>query len=269
MEQGETWGICAEAKRLWQEAGMGERWPTLIKKDVRRRSKKKIEQAATNIMETRLEHELKQRGELDGDTPYTELYDGTTWRITNGNKREVGLMTTARLGALMTNAGRSADGAQLDPTCPCCYNDPDTARHVLLQCEALEPPRNEMWDLAMDIWDEDQQNEFADMTDQQQYMTLLGKQMKNKLDPDQQLQLDTAVKVTLVKMDDIRKDTYDLQPMNGRTNNRPAEQSIRLADQWRKMTEQRETLRAQEMLSDSDDEIPYLDSEDEYSEAKE
>jgi hypothetical protein len=52
---------------------------------------------------------------VDGGTPYMELYDGTTWRLTNGEREEVGLMTTARLGALMTNAGRPADGELLDP----------------------------------------------------------------------------------------------------------------------------------------------------------
>jgi hypothetical protein len=105
----------------------------------------------------------------DGDTPYTELYEGTTWRITNGNKREEGLMTTARLGALMTNAGRAADGAQLDPECSCCHDGPDTARHVLLRCQALKGPRDAMWELVIEIWTETQQNEFAAMKDQQQY----------------------------------------------------------------------------------------------------
>ena len=105
---------------------------TTPKKNTRRRSKKPIEQAAKRITDARLESELQRRTEQDGDTPYKELYDGTTWRITNGSKREVGLMTTARLGALMTNAGRSADGAQLDPTCIRCHNEPDTVGHVLV-----------------------------------------------------------------------------------------------------------------------------------------
>ena len=110
----------------------------------RTRAKRVTKMAAKRIMDSRLKTELAQRGDKDGDTPYSELYDGTTWRITNGTKREVGLMTSARLGALMTNAGRTADGEDIDPTCTCCYEDQDTARHMLLQCRALESPRNQL-----------------------------------------------------------------------------------------------------------------------------
>jgi hypothetical protein len=92
------------------------------------------------------------------------------------------------------NAGRAADGAQLDPECSCCHDGPDTARHVLLRRQALKGPREEMWELVIEIWTEAQQNEFAAMKDQQQYMTLLGKQMTNGLDTVQQSQLDTTDK---------------------------------------------------------------------------
>jgi hypothetical protein len=245
VEQGETKGICAEAKRLWHEAGMGDKWPPPVSNRVRSRMKKHILRAAERINESRLLHELELRSKKDGDTPYNELYDGTTWRLTNGDKRKIGLMTTARAGALMTNAGRAADGDKLDPTCICCQKEHDTARHVLLECEALTPPRNELWELAMDIWDEAQQDEFAGKTDQQQYMTLLGKQMKNTLDLDQQMELDLAVKLTLTRMDDIRQKTYNLQPLNGRINNQPPERSIQLTEQWRQEQEHSAALRAQ------------------------
>jgi hypothetical protein len=252
VENGEKRGLCAETKRLWQEAGMANNWPPPARKGTRRKSKKPIHIAARKIMENRLNYELEQRSEIDGDTPYRELYDGTTWRITNGNKREVGLMTTGRCGALMTNGGRSADGSQLDPECSCCRKEHDTARHVLLKCRALETPRNEMWERIADDWTEEQQDEFESMTEQQQYMTLLGKQMQHRLDADQQRRLDTTVKVALVKMDDIRQNKYNLQPMNGRMHNRPPEQSIQMAEQWREMEEESEELRRQEMNSDTD-----------------
>ncbi len=65
-------------------------------------------------------------------------------------------MTTTRLD----KREQAADGAQLDRTY--CHNDSDTARHVLLQCQALEGPRNEMLGLVLAIWDRDQQNESTD-----------------------------------------------------------------------------------------------------------
>jgi hypothetical protein len=261
VEQGETVGICAEAKRLWQEAKKSTQWPPRIRKRATQRDRKMIEIAAKTITEKRLHHELQQRSEIDGDTPYAELHDGTIWRITNGDKREVGLMTTARLGALMTNAGRSADGAQIDPLCTCCRKEHDTARHVLLQCPSMEAPRNRMWELLMEIWDDDQQEEFAAMTEQQQYMTLLGKKMSYRASLNQEVQLDSAIKTTLVRMDDIRQNTYGQQPMNGRIHNRPPEQSIMMAEQWRELDEQRSLLGDQELLSDNED-----DYSDDYEE---
>jgi hypothetical protein len=252
VEHGETRGLCAETKRLWQEAGMEDNWPPLAQKDTRRKSKKSIQQAAKKIMEDRLKYEMERRSEIDGDTPYRELFDGTTWRITNGDKREVGLGSTARLGALMTTGGRAADGNHLDPTCACCRKGRDTARHVILKCKALKTPRNGIWEMITDDWTEEQQDEFESMTEQQQYMTLLGKQMKHRLDMDQQRHLDTTMKRTLVQMDDIRQNRYDLPPMNGTTHNRPPEQSIQMAELWREMKDDDKELRRQAMNSDTD-----------------
>jgi hypothetical protein len=82
-------------------------------------------------------------------------------------------------------------------------------------------------------------------------MTLLGKRMHHHLDMDQQKRLDTTMKSTLVKMDDIRKNRYNLQPMNGVLHNRPPEQSIQMAELWRGMQDEDKELRRQEMDSDT------------------
>jgi hypothetical protein len=118
--RGETTGICAEAKRLWEEAAMGHRWPPTITKDIQKSSKRTIALAAETIALTGLITMAMEKSRTNGDTPYMELYDGTTWRLTNGTRKQVGLMTAARLGELMTDAGRAADGEKLNPTCRCC-----------------------------------------------------------------------------------------------------------------------------------------------------
>ena len=113
-----------------------------------------------------------------------------------------------------------------------------------------------MWELATRIWDEDQQEEFGEKSEQQQFMTLLGKQMENGMSSRQQKLLDKTVKYTLTRMDDIRKEAHGLQPLNGTTHNRPPEQSIQMVQQWRQMEEDKSKLRAQQLLSDSDEELP-------------
>ncbi len=118
-----------------------------------------------------------------------------------------------------------------------------------------------MWKEITDNWSEEQQDEFESMTEQQQYMTLLGKRMRHHLDMDQQKRLDTTMKSTLVKMDDVRQDTHGLQPMNGRTHNRPPEQSTRMTEQWREMTERTTNLREQAMGSYSEEDLSEADFE--------
>ena len=98
--------------------------------------------------------------------------------------------------------------------------------------------------------------------EQQQYMTLLGKPMQNRLDSDQQRQLDTTMKTTLVQMDDIRKNKYKLQPMNGTTHNRPPEQAIQMAEQWRQVQEEDDEIRGQEMNSSTDSDTDTDDDTD-------
>ncbi len=76
--------------------------------------------------------------------------------------------------------------------------------------------------------------------------------MQHRLDIDQQRRLDTTMKHTLVKMDDIRQTKYNLPPMNGVTHNRPPEQSIQMAQLWREMKDDDKEMRRQEVDSDSD-----------------
>jgi hypothetical protein len=62
-------------------------------------------------------------------------------------------MTTARLGALMINAGRPADEQKLDPPCQCCGAEEETDEHVIIHCSKLEEPRQSpMNKVARDQW---------------------------------------------------------------------------------------------------------------------
>ena len=54
VEQGETTGVCAEAKRLWKEAGLAHRWPPAATRHIQKESRKAIALAAETIALTRL-----------------------------------------------------------------------------------------------------------------------------------------------------------------------------------------------------------------------
>jgi hypothetical protein len=186
--------------------------PPPVNKLTKRRAQRPIHMAAEIIAITRLIETAQKRSDVDGDTPYMELYDGTTWRLTNGERDEVGLMTSARLGALMTNAGRPADGELIDPACPCCGHGHDTARHMMLECAAMNKPRSSMETELKWILEGEQQLEYKRMNKQDKYMTLLGKQMENEMTMEQQIPLDSAIKKMLKEMDALKN-----QPLRAAT----------------------------------------------------
>jgi hypothetical protein len=195
-----------------------------------------------------------EKSRTNGVTPYMELYDGTTWRLPNGTRKQAGLMTAARLGALMTDAGRTADGEKLDPTCRCCERDHDTARHMMLECQALHRPRTTMLQTTERIWDREQKECYRGQSTQEKYMTLLGKQMDCGATEKQQRQLDSAVKNMLSDMNTIRMEQHQLQSLTGKTYNRPPEETAQMAELWQEMEREREQRRGQELQTDDEDE---------------
>jgi hypothetical protein len=179
-------------------------------------------------------------------------------------------MTTARAGALTTNAGRAADGDQLDPTFFDSSSSIQALRFKLFDssssiqalrsklCDpssAIQALRSKLSDSSSPI------QEFADKSDQQQYLTLLREQMKYTLDLDEQTSVDTAVEITVIKMHHIRQNKHTLQSMNDRTHDRTPEQSSLMMEHWREMREQEATLGSQEMLPDSEDTQSKSDSD--------
>jgi hypothetical protein len=253
VEQGETTGVCAEAKRLWKEAGLAHRWPPAATRHIQKESRKAIALAAETIALTRLLTLAKDKSDANGDTPYMELYDGTTWRLTNGTRKQIGLMTAARLGALMTDAGKTADGEKLDPTCRCCKKGHDTARHMMLECKMLHRPRTTMQQIVKKIWNKEQRRNYEGQTTQERYMTLLGKQMDYRATEEQQKQLDSAVKHMLSDMNTIRMEQYQLQSLVGKTYNRPPEETAQMAELWQDMERKWEQRRGQELQTDDED----------------
>jgi hypothetical protein len=70
---------------------------------------------------------LRQRCHNNYDADYWNLYDGTSWRIQQGTKEEIGLMVTARLGALLLTDSKAADGKE--PLCPMRRRRRDISAH--------------------------------------------------------------------------------------------------------------------------------------------
>jgi hypothetical protein len=241
VEHGETKGLCAEIKRIWQEAGMSHKWPpNMSSSQEYEDNSEDMEVAAETISWTRLSTAIHERSKSHRDMPYEELWDGTKWRLSNGSRRQVGLMTTARLDGLVMNDTKSVQAGGSPRECPCCGSGFDNLQHALLSCEhpAMGQLQSELNNQLHDLLDQEQQQDLQALGPHETKMFLLGKKLKSPLSRGRQKELDYAMKQFLEQMDDYRTDSLGMNPMCGRTYTRPPEDSLQQAAQWDRMWRQ-------------------------------
>jgi hypothetical protein len=224
-------GLHAEVRRLWEEADMLEEWDQEPGKVAGEKRKGTRKEAATRISQARHSKWLKERSETDYDGDYWSLYDGTNWRITNGNKEEVGLMVTARLGALILTDSRAAAAWGGDPTCVLCRSGNEDAKHMMLECTATSKFREELIQALHQILTHEQLDEYYKATQHEQRMTLLGKQMEAELSMAQQKALDTATKSYLLNVNRMRQEVFDMPSMTAAALPTSLEMTMRMSEQ--------------------------------------
>ena len=258
VQQGETKGFCAEVSRLWTEAGLDHKWPPLMDSPgTYKDNGRDMARAANSISRSRLLSAISVRSSSNPDQPYSDLWDGTTWRLNNGSRRQVGLMTTARLDALVMNDSKAMAGTGAPSHCPCCGIGYDNIQHALLSCKhpCLLSIRDHLETNLLRILSVGQQQELSQLNYHESKMFLLGKQLALALSTPQQIDLDLGVKKVLEDIDDFRTDTFHLNPMCGRTYTRPPEASLQQAALWDRMWREDQHLRdwfPQEDIPDPD-----------------
>jgi hypothetical protein len=184
--------------------------------------------AAARISHTRLTISVREHSLQNPDQPYEELWDKTTWRLTNGSRRQVGLMTTARLNGLVMNDCGAMRGSGASSTCPCCGAGYDNLQHALLTCShpTLRSAQSRLQESLARILKPGQYGMLQSLDDHEKKMFLLGKQMHARLDRTQERELDLAMKHFLEYIDDWRTTELELNPMCGRTYTSPPEESL-------------------------------------------
>jgi hypothetical protein len=256
VEAGEEAGLCAEAKRLWEEADMAYCWPQRKVRKGQLSNRRDIKAAARKVAKSRLRAETQTRAPKSGNTPYSQLIETSNWRVRTGTRRQVGLMTTARLGSLMINAGRAADGQKTDPSCQCCGAEQETDEHLIIDCDKLHEPRKK---LMSKVKDDDQWRSFQASSGHAQKMTLLGRRMKARQSKKCSKGLDKAVKTFLEEIDDCRTTVFHQEPLNGGAFSTPPEDTMQAAVRFDRMCNE----------DDLRDSQGGLDPEEEWSEDEE
>ena len=198
---------------------------------------KDIDLASRRISFRRLQRTIEERSAVNPDVPYNQLWDGSTWRLTNGSRRQVGLMVSARLDSLVMNDSKTMQAMGAPSECACCGSGFDNIQHCLLECNhpAMTTVRDRLRLSLESLLNFGQLAEIGGFGLHYKKMTLLGRQLSNHLDHKQQVALDKAVKDALQDIDDFRTDQLGMNPMCGRTYTRPPEESLQQAALWDRM----------------------------------
>jgi hypothetical protein len=162
--------------------------------------------------------------------------------MSTGTKCEIGLMTTARLGAMVAAGEAASDGTTDDNTCGCCKLA-DASQHILLECTGTKQEISAMLTTLIQVWNEGQNEEFEQADQHRRKMLLLGAKFKNRLSRVQEMATDLTVKKAMVQIDDIRTSRHGLAPMNGNFYTRPPEETLEMADRWEATRQEEEKLR--------------------------
>jgi hypothetical protein len=245
VKEGWTGGFHAETKGLWEEAGMGTEWTKGPGPRATAKRKRKRKRAARKISTARLEKWLTNSSDRDYEADYWQLYDGTSWRTEKGTKEEVGLMTTARLGALMLTGGRTGDSGCGNPICVMCGQEEETMNHMMLRCRRTTTHRQELEQARAQILNEDQQREYNEASQHEKRLITLGKQTEHQQTKSQQRRMDKAAKTFLRQVNEIRMAEYQMTTMTAATLPTRIEMTMKLAGEWEKEQEEENRRRRQ------------------------
>jgi hypothetical protein len=194
-------------------------------------SRKRLrQQAAETIAIKRHSKWLKQRCHDNYDADYWNLYDGTSWRIQQGTKEEIGLMVTARLGALLLTDSKAADGKE--PLCPMCGREGETSQHMILRCSGTDAERKEMMAGLRSILSRGQRKEFKRAGPHVKKMTLLGRQMEERLTKTQQKQINRIMKTFLLEVNALRQRDHGLPSMTKAALPQGIEVTMKMSQDW-------------------------------------
>lgn len=224
-------GLFAETRRLWNEAGKLHRWDADLTGQTHLQRKREIKKIAQQIAARRMERAIEVLGREQPDTAYDQLWDNEQWRSHQGTRKEVGLMTTARLGRLLlAGYNREAKTTQ-DEHCILCRNkERETTEHVLLTCTRYTEQRKTMWATLNKTWSEELKSRYRRANEQAKKLMLLG--ALRGTSRRVRKATDMAVKKFLLQVDTLRTDDFHLASMTEPMQTNSTETTMRMAAMW-------------------------------------
>ena len=212
--QGGGTGLCGEVHSFWQTLGVDAlaHWRSaggLSALALKARDRRAVAEHMARKWDDWCEEHVRNGGFYDLlAPPVGQAAEHLKW----GLKTEVGLMVTARAGALVLRGNRVGK-ADLPPTlwhCSLCYNPQrclEDEPHVFLECTRYAPSRLLMWQKLCVAWSEDQLAFFASLSRYDRLSLLLGRPFPPGVvgNQDAGQSCDLAVKAFLLEVETSRR----------------------------------------------------------------
>ena len=219
-ETGDKKGLVAECKRFYRLTDTPDQWGILSTRSKEQRRVFCRGQAFHGVW-LGLQRWVRHNPDSSGD--YAILmeevlqYEGPAWHLSNGTKRERGLMTGARCGGWTCQGGKANSGGYLEARlCRLCLRKVDSVHHILLECpwEPYKPLRRCMAAGVQATLSPEQLRWWREARPDQMRLALLGKSIGDSDPMDARRARDSVVKVFMREADDVRREA-GLGPLCG------------------------------------------------------
>ena len=229
-------GLCAETKQFWESVNHPDAWTTANNesKAARRRRLRLWIEKRLDIDWTKW---CGEQGERNGDYHLLCPQKGHAAEHLNaGSKKQIGLMITARCGALIVRGNKTAEkhATPHDKSCTLHPNpelEPEDEGHVLLACPEYDEFRQPMMEEMRSEWSPEQSELYDGSNFRYKKLYLLGLSMGDGDSDDSRRHRDLLVKTFLEQVNEHRKSKLDLVDLCGKAP-RPAACSMREAFDW-------------------------------------
>jgi hypothetical protein len=228
-------GLCAETQNFWRRVGNEQAWEWTgdeSKQTRKKRVKPFIAEWIQGIWEEWCYEKASENGDYDRLCPPV---GHEAEHISNGTKKQVGLMITARAGACICRGNKTADAKTtlLERTCSLCNAGVvEDEAHILLECQRYEVQRIQMIRTVRQNWSAGHWQLFSEADRRHQKLYLLGLTLPSPgVQKPERLRVDLAVKVFLEQVNELRKESFGLADFCGKAAI-PTEGSIDEAYQW-------------------------------------
>jgi hypothetical protein len=223
VEQGNTQGLCYEAKTLWEQIGDIEQYTHMPEGKLSQEKRDKITAGAELIAEERQAEWLGENGGKENGY-YSLLYQGGKARhLKNGNRKEIALMATVRAGAAILKGNKAANKkatAKEKHCTECDIGARETESHLISTCTygPWTTLRAKCENKIKDGWTARQWNRYSKMKDRTKTLTLIGLPFEEPELTQTEAQWDNrdmAVKDMLLKMNSHRMTRLGRASMTG------------------------------------------------------